>query len=134
MNFNSHNLFSDEDNSFQLNSFCHEFNDINSFSFMQDYKDIFEPSYDANLYKNNYDKMVPIFELNKPDSKKTNVESNESAYFTKEDKEPTLIDEPEYKKKAESIQRKIREYLHSKMPFSMGKKYNYGRKIKKKKD
>jgi hypothetical protein len=132
MNFNSHNLFSEDDNSFQLNSFCHEFNDINSFSFMQDYKDIFEPSYDANLYKNNYDKMIPITEFNKPESKKTNIESNESINFTKEDKEATLIDEPEYKKKAESIQRKIREDLHSKMPFLMGKKYNYGRNIKKK--
>ena len=121
MNFNSHNLFSEDDNSFQLNSFCHEFNDINSFSFWKDYKDIFEPSYDANLNKNNYDKMLPIPGFIKPDSKKTNVESNESAYFTKEDKEPTLIEDPGYKKKAESIQIMIRENLYSKKPFNVSK-------------
>ena len=123
MDFNMNNFFSnDNDNYSRINSFLSEFNDINTFSYLEDHQDIFEPDNEENIFLNTYDNNKPNPHIFKQEINKTNVVSNSSANLTEEKDENTIINDQEYKINVESIQIKIREDLYSKMPFEVKKK------------
>ena len=126
MNVNLNNCFSDDDTFPLLNSNSKEFDIIPSYSFMKEFNDVFEPKYDIDLHKNYRSEI--ILSLFKENTKKTKEESKKDKDFIKDNSNLTSYTNSDYKKKAESIQVKVRENLYSKMPF---KEYtNKGRKRK----
>ena len=126
MNVNLNNCFSDDDTFPLLNSNSKEFDVIPSYSFMKEFNDVFEPKYDIDLHKNYRSEI--ILSLFKENTKKTKEESKKDKDFIKDNSNLTSYTNSDYKKKAESIQVKVRENLYSKMPF---KEYtNKGRKRK----
>lgn len=123
MDFNMNSFFSnDNDNYSRINSFLSEFNDINTFSYLEDHKDIFEPNEEENIFSNTYDKNKPNPHIFNQEINKTNIISNSSANLSEEKDENTIINDQEYKINVESIQIKIRDDLYSKMPFEVKKK------------
>ena len=123
MDFDMNSFFSnDNDNYSRINSFLSEFNDINTFSYLEDHKDIFEPNEEENIFSNTYDKNKPNPHIFNQEINKTNIISNSSANLSEEKDENTIINEQEYKINVESIQIKIRDDLYSKMPFEVKKK------------
>ena len=122
MSFNMNSFFTNNnDNYSRLNSFYSDFNDINTFSYLEDYKDIFEPDYEENICSNIYENNISNPHISKQELKKTKEVSNQASNLTKINEEQTIINEEEYKINAESIQIKIRENLYSKMPFKVNK-------------
>ena len=120
MRINTNSFFSNSDANFsRINSFISDFNDINTFSYLEDHKDIFEPNYEENICTNIYDKNRSNPPLFKNEIKKTREVSNTAANLIEENEEQSKLNEQDYKISAESIQNKIRENLYSKMPFNI---------------